>query len=183
VSVHPPLSFIQSVEGWQSWPSFGQQHSGRDVAALAYPGLFTEYLRALNRGSVGVELVRQGPCADRGSNATVRRDVVIRVGETTAAIASTLVEQAVIDRYPWLANLGSKPIGETLESNVSAVRSGVLYQAVEQQSPWHANFAADVQTLWARRYRYTFDGGELCIAELISDSVVSAIGRLGPPSG
>ncbi|MFK8018646.1 MAG: chorismate pyruvate-lyase family protein [Pseudomonadales bacterium] len=178
MSVHPPLSFIQSVEQWQTWPSFEEQHANSDVGALAYPGLFTEYLRALSRGPVSVELIRQGPCTGNNNSTTVRRDVVIRVGNCTAAIASTLVEQAVIDRYPWLANLGSKPIGETLESSVSAVRSGVLYQAVQGNSPWHTNFASDVQILWARRYRYTFDGGELCIAELISDSIVSAIGRL-----
>lgn len=173
---HPELAFIRDDANWHSWADVHGAAADSDCQALAYRGLFTDYLTALDQGPVAVQLIRQAASAEQSE--LVRRDVVIRVGARVAAVASTLIDQSVLERYSWLNNLGSKAIGETLERRLGAVRTDIRYRRIVQESDLFANFS-DESGLWGRRYRYVFDGGDLCITEIIAGSIIAAISRQG----
>ena len=175
MSNHPDLEFILNETQWLQWHEFKSSSGNHTIEALAYVGLFTDYLAALSQGKVAVELVRQGQIDDKNPDSITRRDVIIRVGEKTAAIASTLIEPDVIQRYPWLNELGGKAIGETLEHRLGAVRADVCYRSVPnnaQNAGIRSHFGGSESRLWGRRYRYLFEGGGLCITEVIAGSVI-----------
>lgn len=170
---HPPLSFILDESNWLSFARFSRSGPYRPYCeSLSWSGLFTERLASLACGEVTVDLVRQGPIADTPD--MNRRDVRIWLGDSLAAIASTLISQQVIQAEPWLSTLGNKPIGETLEERLGAQRSDVRYATLTEDSALRAHFPEE-PVLWGRRYRYQFDNGELSITEIIANSIAERL--------
>ncbi len=171
---HPPLQLLLDDQMWLSWDELPQRERW---PSLAFSGLFTDYLKALGEGAVSVELVYQGPL-DATPEMT-RRDVIIRVGQRLAALASTLISAEVLQRYPWLQQLGSKAIGEQLEQRLGAARTQISYRRMNDYPELCKSFTLETELL-GRRYRYLFDGGDLCITEVIAGSIVQDLNRLEP---
>lgn len=169
--LHPSLAFILEDAQWFTYEQFSQSVSFEaQCQALSWRGLFTDYLGSLGIGNVGVELVRQGVIAEIPQ--MNRRDVRISVGQTMAAIASTLISEQVIQSEAWLRTLGNRPIGEMLENKLGAERADIRYAAIDSGSDLFRNFP-DERALWGRRYRYKFSSGELSITEIIADSITA----------
>lgn len=180
--LHPPIDMLLGDSRWLKGAQLAAlEDASPALDGLQRPGLFTNYLRSLSIGEVTVALINQG-LTDEGDKSLaveplIRRDVVIQVGEQVAAVASTLIGASVIAKHPWLNDLGSKPIGETLEREIAAVRSDIRYCAIAADDPLVANFAGS-PVAWGRQYRYMFDGGELSITEVISDPILRLIAEL-----
>lgn len=171
--LHPPLPFILNDANWLDYSQFRASAAFKQhCTALSWRGLFTDYLASLALGEVGVELVEQGAIVEMPE--MNRRDVRINVGNTLAAVASTLISEQVLQSESWLHTLGNKPIGEMLESKLGAERADIRYAAIASDSSLFGNFSEE-QALWGRRYLYKFDSGELSITEIIADSITMRI--------
>ncbi len=170
---HPPLQFILDDTNWLSYPQLQQSAEYQQhCESLSWKGLFTEQLAALASGAIRVDLVRQGTILDMPD--MNRRDVRIHVGDSLAAIASTLISEQVLQSEFWLNTLGNQPIGEMLEKKLGARRTNIRYAVLPSHSELFANFPGE-SALWARRYRYQFDSGDLSITEIIPDSIVQRL--------
>lgn len=177
VADHPDLKFIEDDRSWAPWAEFSARTLEDGARALAYAGLFTDYLSQLNQGAVAVELIRQGLIDETDSGSFTKRDVILTVGTRTAAVASTLIAPKVLAQYPWLHELGGRAIGETLESRLGAVRTDISYRRIDNGSALANHFDSAERVFWGRRYRYEFDGGELLITEVIAGSIMIEIER------
>ncbi len=180
--LHPSVDLLLADNCWLDEEVLDSQYATlAAVRGLKRAGLFTSNLSALGQGEVSVELIYQGPAQEVNERlntlALVRRDVVIRVGRNVAAVASTIIKDVVMAQYPWLTELGNQPIGEALERRIGAIRADIHYCAIDQNDPLNGNFP-DATAAWGRQYRYLFNGGDLRITEVISDTVLQAIAEL-----
>lgn len=147
-------------------------------AALQVPGLLTLALQDVYEEPVSVECVRQsvGPSDQNAAQEPpgLRRDVILKAGNTPCVTASTLMPSSVLKLHPWLGKLGNKPLGESLEQRVPHRRGEFEFAQVDL----HLTFPLEppsVHFIWARRYRFSLEGGDLLVTEIFLPGV---LGRL-----
>jgi chorismate-pyruvate lyase len=147
-------------------------------AALQFNGLLTAALGEAYTTPVSVTCLRQSEWVEERPDAQgvlgLRRDVLLKAGDVSVVAASTLMPSSVLDVHPWLANLGDKPLGEALKSHGHFWREPFEFMRIDadlifQPAPPATTF------LWARRFRFTFDSGDLLVTEIFFPGVLDRL--------
>lgn len=142
-------------------------------------GSLTASLRSACGIQFGLDLISQGleraSREDRALLATesamlhVRR-VNMRCGPRLCVCAVTLVPPETLDAEPWLATLGSTPLGDALEARGGMRRREFEFALAESTHPAFAAALAEADippaAMWARRSVLTLDSGQLLVYEL-----------------
>jgi chorismate--pyruvate lyase len=148
-------------------------------AWLTYPGLLSARMRELfGAAAYGLRVVREQQRNDCGKalarmacpqGAALVREIEIMNGSRRAMYAQTCIPAQTLQRQPWLRQLGTRSLGETLAS-VSAVQRGALEfkkltAGDELLSAAEAD-ATEQTSLWARRSVFVIDGSPLLVTEV-----------------
>ena len=147
---------------------------------LAEPGLLTDRLRTLGAGELRLTVVRQ--CLDIlatehrtllgvGAENGFMREIELQVGGEPCIYAQTLVPDATLARFPWLAELGDSPLGETLGVLDGIQREPFEFAELPAVHPLAARAQRDIanearETLVARRALVSLRGQPLLVQEL-----------------
>jgi chorismate-pyruvate lyase len=170
-----PLDVLLSTSGWLTSDELTTAVILPSTkAALETAGLLTTALANAYGTPVTVEVLRQSEWSDARGILGLRRDVLLRAGETPCVAASTLMPSTVIEAHPWLAALGGNALGETLEKRVTHRRGEYEYKKFDanrilppaSESP---------QFTWIRRYRFTLEGGDLLVTETFFPGVLNRL--------
>ena len=147
---------------------------------LTEPGLLTDRLRTLDSGELRLRVVHQsldilaaehrallGGCTENG----FRREIELLVGGEPYIYAQTLVPDATLAHFPWLAELGDSPLGETMGVLDGIGREPFEFAELPAMHPLAARAQRDVaiadrETLAARRALVTLRGQPLLVQEL-----------------
>jgi chorismate-pyruvate lyase len=152
--------------------------------ALQFNGLLTSALEDAYARPVSVTCLRQtewvaewvAERADAQGILGLRRDVLLKAGDVSVVAASTLMPSSVLDVHPWLANLGDKPLGEALKKHGHFWREPFEFMRIDADLIFQPPPPA-TQFLWARRFRFTFDSGDLLVTEIFFPGVLDRLSR------
>jgi chorismate--pyruvate lyase len=139
----------------------------------------TARLRQVCGAAFRLELLGEGrevaSAADRALLDTSAREMHVRrismhCGDKLCVCAGTLMPPELLDRAPWLAGLGTTPLGDALEARGGLKRSGFEFARGESTHPAFlpALAGADIRpaAVWARRSLFSVDAGRLLVYEL-----------------
>ncbi|HZS10102.1 MAG TPA: chorismate lyase [Blastocatellia bacterium] len=174
-----PTKLLLSEKHWLSSEGLTERiFSPSARAALQFKGLLTSALREVYGKPVSVECLRQSEWAEGGETLGLRRDVMLKAGDTPCVTASTLMPSSVIKVCPWLASLGNRPLGEALKNRVRHRRGPFEFTRLDADlvfrcAPPPARFA------WARRYRFTLESGDLLVTEVFFPGVLDRLRLAG----
>jgi chorismate lyase len=144
---------------------------------LTYPGLLSARMRELFGARYELRVVRERTLQHERESAArmscvdgplLVREIEILNSPTRVMFAQTCIPQSTLADQPWLAQLGTRSLGETL-AQVSGVRRGELeFKALDAGD---AVFAAVTRTqahspLWARRSVFAIAGAPLLVTEV-----------------
>lgn len=146
-------------------------------AALQFNGLLTVALGEAYGKSVSVTCLRQSEWADARGILGLRRDVILKAGDVSVVAASTLMPPSVLDAYPWLANLGDKPLGEALKNHGHFWREPFEYTRIAADLIFQPAPPTAAQFLWSRRFRFTFESGDLLVTEIFFPGVLERMSK------
>jgi chorismate-pyruvate lyase len=143
--------------------------------ALQFNGLLTAALGEAYGEPVSVIRLRQSDWAGAEGICGLRRDVLLKAGDVSVVAASTLMPSSVLDVYPWLANLGDKPLGEALKNHGHFWREPFEFMRIDadlifQPAPPTAPF------VWARRFRFKLEIDALLVTEIFFPGVLDRLG-------
>gem|GEM_PF-1005706 len=170
-----PLDWLLSANGWLSSEDLTNQMASPAVrAALEFKGVLTTALKGVYGRPVLVECLRQTDWIDPQGMVGLRRDVFLKVDDRPCVAASTLMPANVIERYPWLANLGNRPLGEMLENHARYRRGAFEFTQVDA-NPIFRLMNGTVQYTWARRCRFSLDVGDLRVMEAFLPGLLDRI--------
>jgi chorismate-pyruvate lyase len=152
-------------------------------AALQFNGLLTSALGQAYGMPVSVTCLRQtewvAERADARGILGLRRDVLLKAGDIAVVTASTLMPSSVLDVHPWLANLGDKPLGEALKKHGHFWREPFEFMRIDADLVFKSGQPAPPETpfLWARRFRFAFESGDLLVTEIFFPGVLDRLSR------
>jgi chorismate-pyruvate lyase len=143
-------------------------------AALQSTGLLTAALREAYGKPVSITCLRQSDWEDAQGTLGLRRDVLLKADDVSVVAAATLMPSSVLDAHPWLANLGDKPLGEALKNHGYFWRGPFEFMRIDadlifQPAPPTERFVL------ARRFRFTFDSGDLLVTEIFFPGVLDRL--------
>lgn len=172
-----PIEFLLSADHWFSAEELTEQTISPAMAtALQADGLLTLALQKAYGLTSSVEFRRNAAWADEQSEVGLRRDVLIKTGETVRVAAATLMPQQILARYPWLSTMGDNPLGEMLEKNADYRRGDFEYTQLKAElifpSPPDSGLL-----LWARRYRFFLANSFLLVTEIFLPGVLECLGK------
>ncbi len=176
--------------GAEAWSPLAA-HQGRvpDLLGpwLAEPGLLTARVRAACGDAMSLRLLRleRAPLAPQLRCALgvddvdcLLREVEIGCGATRWIFAQSVFPESTVQRYPWLADLGDKGLGESL-ARIEDVRREPLEYLELPNSHELARAALGTsdtsRALWARRAVYRLGGWPILVQEVF----LPALGRCG----
>ena len=152
---------------------------------LAEPGLLTARVRAACGDAMSLRLLRleRAPLAPQLRRTLgvddldcLLREVEIGCGATRWVFAQSVFPESTVQRYPWLADLGDKGLGESL-ARVDDVKREPLEYLELPVSHELARAALGTlesrRTLWARRAVYRLGGWPILVQEVF----LPALGR------
>jgi chorismate-pyruvate lyase len=133
---------------------------------LCTPGLLTERVRAAVGPEFRLRVLEESRC-EQGH---LRRIELGRDGEPWI-YAETRVPAATLARYPWLADIGSRSLGEALsESRITVRRSEPAFAAIYGDAPLVRRAlelaALPPQALWVRRSMFLLDDCPFALNEV-----------------
>jgi chorismate-pyruvate lyase len=170
--------FLLSNDGWFSAEAFAERH----VPPLIRPGLQTDGLltSALQRAyglPSSVEFRRHFDWVEGQAGTGLRRDVLIKTGETVRVVAATLMPHQILAHHPWLATMGNNPLGEMLEKHARYRRGDFEFTQLNAKliSPSPADSAS---SLWARRYRFFLADHHLLVTEIFLPGALERLGTI-----
>ena len=170
---------LLSESCWLSSEDLTEQIAPPSIkAALQLNGLLTSALQEAYGASVSVECVRQSEWADDQRVLGLQRDVLLKVDDAPCVAASTLMPSNVINIHPWLAGLGNRPLGEMLEARVRHQRGAYEFAQIDANLVFQ-NTPGIVQSPWARRYRFSLEGGDLLVMEIFYPGVLDRLTVVG----
>jgi chorismate-pyruvate lyase len=173
-----PTSLMLSKNCWLSSEDLTEDLVSPAIkASLQYKGLLTLALGKVYGRHVSVECLSLSEWADDRSILGLRRDVLLRADDIPCVRASTLIPSQVINTYPWLAGLGSRPLGEMLEKRVRHQRGTFEYTQVDVNLVLRPTARAS-QYSWARRYKFFLECGDLLVMEIFFPGVLDRLGRV-----
>lgn len=143
---------------------------------LTLRGLLTQRLRQACQSGFAVEVLAEGHAGTLVPTPTVRR-VVLWCGDAACVYAETHAQQHTLRSNPWLLELGSDPLGESLHNRTAAKRTDFEFARVDQcLLPLDVAPLVD-RTCWARRSEFVFPGGRVTVAEvfLAGIAAISAV--------
>lgn len=157
---------------------------------LTEPGLLTERLRALSTAPLRLRLVRQGLIGaetvasaplDLGTGNVFVREIELCVDGTPLIFAQTLVPDATLAHFPWLAELGDSPLGETLSVLDGIARAAFEYALLPAIHPLASTAERELPesaraTVPARRATVSLRGLPILVQELFLPALGRAIG-------
>ncbi|MBS1790144.1 MAG: chorismate lyase [Acidobacteria bacterium] len=171
-----PTEFLLSTDHWISAEELtGQQVSPVVKTALQYEQLLTLALQEAYGLPSSVELRGNTDWVDKDGNSGLRRDVLIKAGDTVRLVAATLMPHAVLARYPWLATMGNNPLGEMLEKHDAHQRGEFEYRQLRAELIFPSP-AETTPLLWARRYRFFLADSHLLVTEIFFPGVLERLG-------
>lgn len=163
--------WLLSIEDWISEENLAQFVDFPPIRALLCgKGLLTIALSEVYQKPVLVECLRQSEWVNDRQEVGLRRDVVLKTDYTSCVAASTLMPYGVLKNFPWLADLGDRPLGLVLEERAEHRRGPYEYKRIDAGPGFHPQIGAS-RVSWARRYRFFLEGGELLVTELFSPGV------------
>lgn len=173
------LSNPQHMTSWISAEALEQADVPTNTRLwLTYPGLLSARMRELFGAGYALRVVREEQVGSLGEPATrmacpsgpmLVREIEIRNGAQRAMFAQTCFPLQTMESQPWLGQLGTSSLGETL-ARVAAVHRGALeFKLLAHTDALFAaalapGIAAD--SLWARRSVFAVDGAPLLVAEV-----------------
>lgn len=147
-------------------------------AWLTYSGLLSARMRALFGSAYALNIVRElqsSECSEAlarmacPAGEALLREIEIVNGTRRAMFAQTFIPLTTLQSQPWLAELGTSSLGETL-ARVSAVHRGALEfkQLTGDDALLTAatGGATDITSLWARRSVFAVEGAPLLVTEV-----------------
>ncbi len=172
-----PTEFLLSADHWFSAETIAESQALPLIAAkLQGDGLLTLALRKAYDLPSSVELQRQIEWVDEQGGIGLRRDVLIKSGETVRVVAATLMPQSIITRHPWIAAMGNNPLGEMLGKNVRYQRGAFEFRQLKAELIF-PSLSDSAPLLWARRYRFYLAEDFLTVTEIFLPGVLERLGK------
>jgi len=148
-------------------------------AWLTDAGLLTERIATASGGRAGLTVVaqRRGTLSreqqvllEAPAARCLIREVVLTGRGRPWVFAQSLVPEYTLERHPWLADLGERPLGATLVASADRARGGFEYA----QLPAAHSLAARAlggrgyvpPSVWARRSWFALHGRRLLVQEV-----------------
>ncbi|MET0661226.1 MAG: chorismate lyase [Steroidobacteraceae bacterium] len=145
---------------------------------LTYSGLLSARMRDFFGESYALNIVRElqsAECTEAlarmacPSGAALLREIEIMNGRRRAMFAQTCIPIMTLQSQPWLGQLGTSSLGETL-ARVAAVHRGPLeFKHLTGDDALFAAAAAGTtgrSSLWARRSIFAIEGAPLLVTEV-----------------
>lgn len=173
-----PTELLLSTNHWLSATELIEPLVSTTIkAALQGDGLLTFALKRAYGEPATVECRRQTDWTDGQPGVGLRRDVLIKAGETPCVAAATLMPPKVIERHSWLTTMGNNPLGEMLEKYVAYQREAFEFKQLEASLIFPAS-TSTTSRLWARRYRFSLEEGSLLVTEIFFPGVLDRLGTM-----
>jgi chorismate--pyruvate lyase len=147
-------------------------------------GLLTARLRAVGGEQFRVRLAEQFSALldattrqDLGTTDTAAlfREVSLQVGAATWVYAQSIIPDSTLGLFPWLAELGDSPLGETIGSMSGVTRQPYEFAAIPAAHPLALRVLALISErpaeIWARRAMLRLRGAPLIVQELFCPSI------------
>lgn len=164
-----------SKSRWLSSEDLTEQIINPSVkAALQFKGLLTSALEEVYGKPVSVTCLRQSEWADARGALGLRRDILLKAGDAPCVAASTLLPSGVLKLYPWLAKLGDKPLGETLNNRGHYRRGSFEFIRIEADLVFQPS-PPSTQFVWARRSRLMLESGDLLVTEVFLPGILDRL--------
>jgi chorismate--pyruvate lyase len=169
------------AHGAEAWSPLAA-HEGRvpDLLRpwLAEPGLLTARVRAACGDAMSLRLLRleRAPLVPRLRNTLgvddqdcLLREVEIGCGSTRWIFAQSVFPESTVQRYPWLADLGDRGLGESLARVADVKREPLEYVELPNSNELARAALGTLEssrTLWARRAVYRLGGWPILVQEV-----------------
>jgi chorismate--pyruvate lyase len=147
-------------------------------------GLLTARLRAVGGDQFRVRLAEQfsglldaATRADLATadNAALFREVSLEVSDATWVYAQCIIPDSTLSLFPWLAELGDAPLGETIGSMSGVTRQPYEFAAIPATYALATRVLALISErpaeLWARRAVLRLRGAPLIVQEIFCPSI------------
>ncbi|HEY7180000.1 MAG TPA: chorismate lyase [Blastocatellia bacterium] len=178
-----PTELLLSKTHWLSSEELAEHMISPSIkAALQFNGLLTAALGEAYAKPVSVTCLRQSKWANAREILGLRRDVLLKAGDVSVVTASTLMPAGVLDAHPWLAHLGDKPLGEALKNHGHFWREPFEFMRIDADLIFQPPPPA-TQFLWCRRFRFTFEIGDLLVTEIFFPGVLDRLSVMGHANG
>jgi len=172
-----PTEILLSTDHWISVEELAEQPISPEIgAALQNDGLLTTALQNAYGLPSSVDCRNQSNWVDEESNTGLRRDVLIKTGETVRVTAATLMPHQIISHYPWLTTMGNNPLGEMLEKHDQYRRGDFEYRQLDAELIFPSP-PSSALLLWARRYRFFLANSFLLVTEVFLPGVLECLGK------
>lgn len=103
------------------------------------------------------------------------REIALMCADTCVVYARTLIPETTLNRHPWLTNLDTRPLGETLRARDNCARSAFEFARLEQGDELFAIAIDQAQSasecLWARRSRFQLGDDPLLVYEIFMPAI------------
>jgi chorismate-pyruvate lyase len=172
-----PTDLLVSKNLWISSESLAEEVIASSIReALQFNGLLTSALEEAYHRPVSVTCLRQSEWTGLRGVLGLRRDVLLKAGDVSVVAASTLMPSSVLDGRPWLAKLGDKPLGEALKNHGHFWREPFEFMRIDADLIFQSAPPA-AKHLWARRFRFTFESGDLLVTEIFFPGVLDLLSQ------
>ena len=144
---------------------------------LTDPGLLTARLRQQCGADFRLEVMQESSHQPVTREQGELRQIVLWCGDRACIYAETLLPASTIEQHPWLTELGSEPLGETLRSR-SDVSRGTFEYALLAPAHLPVDLTGHNESeLWARRSAFFVGGTSLLVTEIFLAGVVECTTR------
>ncbi len=103
------------------------------------------------------------------------REIALMCTDSCCVFARTLVPENTLSRHSWLADLGVKPLGETLRTRDDCRRSEFDFARLIAGDALYASAAGQVREapaeLWARRSQFRLGDAPLLVYEVFMPTI------------
>lgn len=136
---------------------------------ITHAGSLTSRLRDLCSGGFNLQLLGE---RNRQDAPGLLREVLMLCGNSPWVFAQTVIPQSTLADYPWLSELGNRPLGDSLFERPHVVRDGLFVaclapgHALYERAVRDAGLATSPDGLWARRSVIRILDSELSINEV-----------------
>ena len=163
---------------WLESPTDPRRPPGASLQPwLTYAGLLTVRMKKLCAHGFRLELLDDDAGPGLMLDEPWLRRVVLWCGDVPCVYAESHLPRPTLESIPGLKNLGSDPLGETLQATVGVSRGPFEYALLLDPALPKTVQSASAATLWARRSAFTVGNASLVVAE----AFLPGISALQPP--
>lgn len=130
---------------------------------LTEAGLLTRRLQRACGSGFRLEVIREIATAAAGADA--HREVVLYCNDRPCIYAATQIPASTLAAHPWLARLGSMPLGEALHGRPGVERSAFEYAQLPSAG-LPDDLLSGEDAAWARRSTFRLGAFELGVTEV-----------------